>query len=108
MKKLAMYATMALLFLGMALVENADAQREGREGREGRGEGREGRGEGREGRQNRFGGGRGDRMMRDDGAPKVGEMAPLFKLGSLDGKSEMDLKSFAGKRPVVLIFGSYT
>ena len=48
------------------------------------------------------------RMTRDDGAPKVGEIAPVFKLESLDGKSGFDLKSARGKRPVVLIFGSYT
>ncbi len=45
---------------------------------------------------------------RTDGAPKVGEMAPTFKLMSLDGKNETDLASFRGKRPVVLFFGSYT
>ena len=39
---------------------------------------------------------------------KVGQMAPTFKLKSLDGESETDLSEFRGKRPVVLIFGSYT
>ena len=39
---------------------------------------------------------------------KVGEVAPTFKLKSLDGKSETNLASFKGKKPVVLIFGSYT
>ncbi|MFQ5493974.1 MAG: hypothetical protein ACE5EX_01205 [Phycisphaerae bacterium] len=48
------------------------------------------------------------RMMRDDGAPKAGEMAPAFALKSLDGKSEMSLERFRGKKPVVLFFGSYT
>lgn len=49
-----------------------------------------------------------------EGAPKAGEVAPLFKLKSLDGKDEVDLASFSSlatadaKRPVVLIFGSYT
>jgi cytochrome oxidase Cu insertion factor (SCO1/SenC/PrrC family) len=41
-------------------------------------------------------------------APKVGQEAPLFKLASLDGKKETDLKSFRGQRPVILFFGSYT
>ena len=39
---------------------------------------------------------------------KVGDMAPIFKLKSLDGKSETDLASFKGKKPVILIFGSYS
>ena len=49
-----------------------------------------------------------ERMMRDDGAPKVGDVAPAFTLKSLDGKSETDLASFKGKKPVLLFFGSYT
>jgi hypothetical protein len=48
------------------------------------------------------------RMMRDDGAPKVGEFAPNFKLESLDGTREVELVEFRGDRPVVLFFGSYT
>ena len=40
--------------------------------------------------------------------PKIGDVAPVFALSSLDGKKETDLKSFRGKRPVILIFGSYT
>lgn len=44
----------------------------------------------------------------DDGPPKVGEAAPLFALKTVDGKGEFDLKSSFAKRPVVLIFGSYT
>jgi len=39
---------------------------------------------------------------------KVGDAAPAFKLKSLDGESETDMASFNGKKPVVLIFGSYT
>lgn len=39
---------------------------------------------------------------------KVGDAAPAFKLKSLDGKSETDLAAFKGKKPVVLIFGSYS
>ena len=46
--------------------------------------------------------------MRNDGAPKIGEDAPPLKLKTLEGKKQVDLASFAGKRPVVLLFGSYT
>lgn len=45
---------------------------------------------------------------RTDNAPKVGEMAPTFKLKSLDGNEEFDLEAYRGKEPVVLLFGSYT
>ena len=37
-----------------------------------------------------------------DNAPKVGDAAPVFTLKSLDGKSETDLASFKGKKPVLL------
>ncbi len=39
---------------------------------------------------------------------KAGYMAPIIKLKSLDGKEETDLKKLRGKKPVVLLFGSYT
>ena len=39
---------------------------------------------------------------------KVGGKAPDFKLKSIDGKSEIHLASFTGKKPVAIIFGSYT
>ena len=45
---------------------------------------------------------------KNNPALKVGDIAPTFKLKSLDGKSETDLAAFKGKKPVVLIFGSYT
>ena len=48
------------------------------------------------------------RQTRSDNAPKVGDLAPTFKLKSLDGESETDLADFKGKKPVVLFFGSYT
>lgn len=49
------------------------------------------------------------RQRGDNGnSLKVAEKAPTFKLKSLDGESETDLSLFAGKKPVVLIFGSYT
>ncbi|HLX45521.1 MAG TPA: hypothetical protein VKR43_18880 [Bryobacteraceae bacterium] len=38
----------------------------------------------------------------------VGQEAPVFVLKTADGGSEVRLDSFRGKRPVVLIFGSYT
>ena len=38
---------------------------------------------------------------------KVGMAAPDFKLKRNDG-GEVQLSSFKGKRPVVLVFGSYT
>lgn len=48
------------------------------------------------------------RRSRDDGAPKVGEEAPLFKLKRLEGKQTVDLAQAIKSRPVVLFFGSYT
>ncbi len=62
------------------------------------------KGEGKRGRRDQIK----NRMSKDDNAPKVGDAAPTFKLKSLDGKSETDLASFKGKKPVVLFFGSYT
>lgn len=41
-------------------------------------------------------------------ALKVGDVAPTFELKSLDGNSETNLASFKGKKPVILIFGSYS
>lgn len=37
-----------------------------------------------------------------------GDSAPDFELKSLDGKGTVRLSSFRGKKPVALIFGSYT
>ena len=45
---------------------------------------------------------------RVDNGLKVGEVAPLFELKSLDGTTETKLADFRGKKPVVLFFGSYT
>ena len=39
---------------------------------------------------------------------KAGDAAPDFELKTLDGKKSVKLSSFRGKRPVALIFGSYT
>ena len=42
------------------------------------------------------------------GRVKVGENAPDFDLPTSDKKSRVQLASFRGREPVVLIFGSYT
>ena len=39
---------------------------------------------------------------------KAGDLAPDFELKTLDGKRTVKLSSFRGKKPVALIFGSYT
>lgn len=39
---------------------------------------------------------------------RVGDKAPDFKLKAKDGSREVALSSFRGKKPVVLIFGSFT
>ena len=39
---------------------------------------------------------------------KVGDVAPDFTLPDTTGKKEVTLSGFRGKRPVVLIFASYT
>jgi hypothetical protein len=38
----------------------------------------------------------------------VGDEAPDFTLKTVDGAKEVQLSSFRGKQPVVLVFGSYT
>ncbi len=43
-----------------------------------------------------------------DAGPKAGDRAPDFSLKTEDGKSEIRLSKLIGKRPVVLVFGSYT
>ncbi|MBI2920877.1 MAG: redoxin domain-containing protein [Planctomycetes bacterium] len=42
------------------------------------------------------------------GGPKPGDEAPDFTLKALDGESEVTLSDFKDKRPVVLIFASYS
>jgi hypothetical protein len=42
------------------------------------------------------------------GSLEVGDPAPGFDLPTSDKKSRVQLASFHGKKPVVLIFGSYT
>ena len=40
--------------------------------------------------------------------PKVGEMAPDFELSDVHGTKTVRLSDFRGKKPVVLLFGSFT
>jgi hypothetical protein len=42
------------------------------------------------------------------GPLQVGELAPDFDLRTADKTSRVQLSSFRGRKPVVLIFGSYT
>ena len=39
---------------------------------------------------------------------KEGDDAPNFSLKTLDGKQTVKLSEFRGKKPVAMIFGSYT
>lgn len=51
------------------------------------------------------------RSRKGDRVPdklKSGDTAPDFALKSLDGKQTVKLSSFKGKKPVALVFGSYT
>jgi hypothetical protein len=45
---------------------------------------------------------------RKAGGLSVGQAAPDFTLPDLEGKKTVTLSAFKGKRPVVLIFASYT
>jgi hypothetical protein len=42
------------------------------------------------------------------GVLKIGDQAPDFSLESHDGKATIRLSALRGRRPVVLVFGSYT
>lgn len=42
------------------------------------------------------------------GELEVGDAAPDFELQTADRESRVQLSSFRGKQPVVLVFGSYT
>ena len=44
----------------------------------------------------------------DPEAPKVGDLAPDFELQDPSGEVRVRLSDFRGKRPVALVFGSYT
>jgi hypothetical protein len=47
-------------------------------------------------------------LFARSGRLKVGDPAPDFDLKTLDKKSRVQLASFRGQKPVVLVFGSYT
>ena len=44
----------------------------------------------------------------DAHAPKPGDPAPDFELRDVDGERSVRLSDFHGKKPVVLVFGSFT
>lgn len=41
-------------------------------------------------------------------APKAGDTAPDFELSDVNGENTIRLSDFRGKKPVALIFGSFT
>ena len=86
----------AILALAVVFVaaDHSDAQQAGRK-----------KGE-RAGTRKRFGRRRAGFRGRD--RLKVGDVAPEFTLKSLDGKKTVTLSNFQGKKPVLLVFGSYT
>jgi hypothetical protein len=47
-------------------------------------------------------------LANDVNSPKVGDLAPDFELEDPSGQHSIRLSSFFGKRPVALVFGSYT
>jgi len=47
-------------------------------------------------------------MRARAGTIHVGDTAPDFKLSLVDKSGNVQLSSFRGSKPVVLIFGSYT
>ena len=52
--------------------------------------------------------GRGADDMPRQGTLRVGDLAPDFTLKMKEGNRDVKLSSFKGRRPVVLVFGSYT
>ena len=44
----------------------------------------------------------------DAKAPRAGDLAPDFTLYDIDGRDSVTLSDFRGKKPVALIFGSFT
>jgi hypothetical protein len=44
----------------------------------------------------------------DATAPKVGDLAPNFELYDLKGEKPVRLSDFRGRKPVALVFGSFT
>ena len=41
-------------------------------------------------------------------APKIGDVAPDFELRDSSGENPVRLSDFKGKKPVALVFGSFT
>jgi len=41
-------------------------------------------------------------------APKVGDLAPDFELYDVTGENRLRLSDFRGRKPVALVFGSFT
>jgi peroxiredoxin len=41
-------------------------------------------------------------------APKVGDVAPDFELRDVNGENPVRLSDYRGRKPVALIFGSFT
>lgn len=41
-------------------------------------------------------------------APKAGDLAPDFELRDVRGENPVRLSDFRGRRPVALVFGSFT
>lgn len=46
--------------------------------------------------------------QHDAQAPEVGDPAPDFELNDIQGENPIKLSDFRGKKPVALIFGSFT
>ena len=44
----------------------------------------------------------------DPRAPRAGDLAPDFELGDARGASTVRLSQYRGKKPVALVFGSFT
>jgi hypothetical protein len=47
-------------------------------------------------------------LANDERSPKVGDIAPDFELQDPSGERTVRLSNYFGKRPVALVFGSYT
>ena len=47
-------------------------------------------------------------QQHEANAPKTGDLAPDFELYDIRNEHSVRLSDFRGKKPVALIFGSYT
>ena len=47
-------------------------------------------------------------LKYDTNAPKVGDIAPDFSLRDAQGQNSIRLSDFRQKKPVALVFGSFT